>query len=108
MTDTTATSPPTLAPCAYCSCEHARHGPYGRCLDARKAFCPSGQICYGYVPEPDDSDTSEYREGFIDGYLRAHADGGEYACSIRCAKIGYEKYKVDGGRALPRQNVEGW
>jgi hypothetical protein len=49
----------------------------------------------------------EHREGFIDGYLRAHADGEEYACSVKAAVIAHGKYLNDGGRALPRVDVEG-
>lgn len=115
MHETETISPLTLAPCAYCGCEKTQHQKDGSCRNSwlhnvghGKGPCVKPQSCYGYVPEPDDSETSEYREGFIDGYLRAHEDGDEYQCSVRMAKIGYEKYKADGGRALPRQNVEGW
>lgn len=52
--------------------------------------------------------TREYREGFIDGYLRAHSDGNEYACSVRRAKNAFAEYKNEGGRALPREDIPGW
>lgn len=55
-----------------------------------------------------DSWSGEYREGFIDGYLRAHQDGDEYACSIESAKLAFGKYLADGGRTLPRHDVGGW
>lgn len=55
-----------------------------------------------------DSEQSEYKEGFIDGYLRAHQDGDEYACSIEGAELAFGRYLKDGGRALPREDVAGW
>jgi hypothetical protein len=55
-----------------------------------------------------DSAPGEYREGFIDGYLRAHHDGQEYQCSIRWAELAFGQYLAEGGRALLRKDVAGW
>lgn len=55
-----------------------------------------------------DSESGDYREGFIDGYLRAYDDGQEYACSIERAELAFGKYLSEGGRALPRNDVDGW
>ena len=50
----------------------------------------------------------EYGEGFIDGYLRAHEDGDEYACSVKRALYEYQRYLSAGGRGIERTDVEGW
>lgn len=55
-----------------------------------------------------DATPGEYREGFIDGYLRAHDDGDEYACSIEAAELAFGKYLSEGGRTLTRHDVGGW
>lgn len=96
----------TAAPCAYCACPRDGHYANGSC---RRRMHPAGQgSCYGYVPAPDDSDVSEYRQGFLAGYLQAHEDGHEYGCSVFQAKVAYEAFKAEGGRDAPLQNVEGW
>lgn len=52
--------------------------------------------------------SGEYRDGFIAGYLRAYADGHEYACSVEWAELGFGQFLSEGGRSLPIKDVDPW
>lgn len=58
--------------------------------------------------EPKATDEDQYEEGFLDGYLRAYADGEEYACKIKTARKAFAKFMTEHGRGFPRRDVEGW
>jgi hypothetical protein len=50
----------------------------------------------------------DYRAGFLAGYLRAFADGDEYACSVETAVRAFGRFLREGARGEPLRDVDGW